>query len=310
MLASDAAEIPDAQYVIEGSSSTTRLVDTAGLRRPEPAVMGRTHAEHVATDSADDGSEIPVEDICFREGYCSEDSTESLATPEEVSESANGIQGVPSMSPEPHLDPPAVPAGAPAWFIGTRTALVSLLNKRSPMTLDLRTRWVQVLKLWTLFESKTGFSQPYGRLPISVERPDEIGPWMRAHHRMNAVVVKDVQAFSQKWWLWWNDLNPDWRSRRGGFPIPGGTQQGPWTRLAKRGYSGFILVIISLYWWFPKGLGDPLLGSWSSALRDVSWVLSDIERWEHGAKNTSTKRSGSINSAAAQASKRQKRSSA
>ena len=105
---------------------------------------------------------------------------------------------------------------------------------------------------------------------------------MKSHRPTFGPDIDNQDVFMEAWWSWWNSFNPDWRTRRDGKPVLGGSQSGSWKGLVKRGPSGYALFIITLTWGYPKTPeeDEEILDNWHAALADVSWALESMLSWE------------------------------
>lgn len=97
--------------------------------------------------------------------------------------------------------------------------------------------------------------------------------------------IEDEATYASNWWKWWGGLQPEWREHdTEGRPIAGG--EGDWDALEKPGKNGFLIVLISLWWW--KGVASSAtMGDWSAAMEDVAWVVSSMAAVKTGRDGTS-----------------------
>ena len=86
---------------------------------------------------------------------------------------------------------------------------------------------------------------------------------------------EDSESFAPSWWKWWDGLNPEWRPRKDGRPVQGGT--GDWSSMLKPGPNGFLTIIGSL-----AALRAVSIDGWRAALSDVEWVLERVVEAKQG----------------------------
>ncbi|KAJ7921291.1 hypothetical protein B0H13DRAFT_1604732, partial [Mycena leptocephala] len=84
--------------------------------------------------------------------------------------------------------------------------------------------------------------------------------------------IANADTFGKGWWVWWLDINPDWRSDM--RPLSRGT--GSWDCLDLYGQNGFLNVLVTLKWW-RDAMSVPL-PNWEEAVNDVKWVLDEMEK--------------------------------
>ena len=98
-------------------------------------------------------------------------------------------------------------------------------------------------------------------------------------------LIADSEKYGQQWWSWWGSLQPEWRMRNHtGRPVIGGC--GEWEVLKKPGKNGLRIVLLSLAWWGLRAKDRTLedfssaaLKEWSSAAKDVAWVIFKMAAW-------------------------------
>ena len=86
--------------------------------------------------------------------------------------------------------------------------------------------------------------------------------------------ITDVKAYDEQWWLWWDALQPEWRTV--GTLHFHRSPTGSFDTLIRPGKNGMFLVLLSLCWW-ADALDTPTEdSSWRGAMNDVLWVLSQL----------------------------------
>lgn len=90
-------------------------------------------------------------------------------------------------------------------------------------------------------------------------------------------MLEGVDEFAEQWWTWWSALNPEWRERDvyTGRIIARG-DDGDWDDFHRPGQCGMLTVLYCLFWWSGKILSEGQQALWTTALEDVSWVLTQL----------------------------------
>jgi hypothetical protein len=180
--------------------------------------------------------------------------------------------------------------------------------------------WLGCLQSFIEFQRQAGFPDAGPCFPPSTDiRPREIGVWMKNGRRWKDVEIIDIERFSRQWWGWWYSLQPKSRIRDDKGDLTSPTPDMDWSDLRKPGKNGFLLIVISLAWWGKVSNQD---GNWTKAVKDVTEVLSCIQRASSGAPKVNplqgssnanaagsirSKRSRGGDSAAVEGSSRKKR---
>lgn len=100
------------------------------------------------------------------------------------------------------------------------------------------------------------------------KRPDEVHQWIK-NARANRVVPKAGIKFVASWYSWWDHLNPEWRERKDGRLVRGGT--GDWSSMLISGKNGFVNIVAAL-----SALYDLLaVEEWEEAAKDIKWVIHE-----------------------------------
>ncbi|KAJ3833810.1 hypothetical protein F5878DRAFT_545897 [Lentinula raphanica] len=88
-----------------------------------------------------------------------------------------------------------------------------------------------------------------------------------------------LAEFSSEWWVWYSMINPEWRERDiSGRVVVDGSGEGEWDEFDRPGQNGMLSLVVSLHWWYLR-LESPS-SDWESALRDISWVLSELVKFK------------------------------
>ncbi|KAJ7830045.1 hypothetical protein B0H14DRAFT_2366100, partial [Mycena olivaceomarginata] len=104
------------------------------------------------------------------------------------------------------------------------------------------------------------------------KRPKEIADWV-GRARNYTPAIADAEEFGKRFWGWWLDINPAWRTEERPMKREGGSvvvDSGlPWPE------TGFLNVLMCLKWWH-DAMKEATL-DWEDAVDDVSWVLGQMK---------------------------------
>ncbi|PPQ73933.1 hypothetical protein CVT26_006554 [Gymnopilus dilepis] len=134
-------------------------------------------------------------------------------------------------------------------------------------------RWQLMTAEWIRFEKIRGFQ---GSTKFkSTFRPSALADWIKRARSPSYKPQIDIDDFQRDFWQWWANLQPDWRSISDGDAPQ--QVRGAWDKLDVPGVNGFPTVVAALYFW-GLGLGTKwrTSASWSSAVEDVYWVLTQL----------------------------------
>ena len=134
-------------------------------------------------------------------------------------------------------------------------------------------QWDLLTVEWLRFEAIYNF-QGKSKLK-SHGRPAAIGQWIKRARASTYMPAIDVKKFQADFWIWWADLQPDWRIVEDGLvEMHNG---GSFAALDVPGPNGWPSIVVALYFW-GVALGDkrPSCSSWAVAVNDASWVLTQI----------------------------------
>ncbi|KAJ7031438.1 hypothetical protein C8F04DRAFT_960250 [Mycena alexandri] len=174
--------------------------------------------------------------------------------------------------------PPGCPPNVPAWFSGayvqmTATALGPHFNA--------------VLAAWIRIEAASRYEHADTKLPAK-HRPKQVGTWIaRGRSKSADTTVRDPRAYAAQWQLWWDELQPAWRTRDkdGAWSVAGGYGGSgkEWGALFQWGVNGVLGVVASLYFWGIACADEDSQSLWESATSDVGWMLEGLavyyEKW-------------------------------
>ncbi|KAJ7211681.1 hypothetical protein GGX14DRAFT_564911 [Mycena pura] len=154
--------------------------------------------------------------------------------------------------------------------------------------------WEELIKAMCDFEaSKLWWDD---RFLTNVDRPHEIGQWMKEHRRAIDYAVE--ADFGERLLAWWRACGPAWRRKPRPANIPEDQEWPPkdsmghsdeWAELTRSGKNGIQLMVWGLMWWGQAivnkhavdGLGGgeaalALHKQWQYMLGDLLWVYSCI----------------------------------
>jgi hypothetical protein len=124
----------------------------------------------------------------------------------------------------------------------------------------------------------------YSYLPTDF-RPEPVNKWIKGGRTTKTTKippVKNVTKYSEKWYQWWDHLQPDWRvrDREGNWLTGGDTTYGgdnEWGALDKPGPNGCLSVVAGLYiWGVCQDQPDAVKQRWATAVQDVAWMLEGL----------------------------------
>ncbi|KAF7797639.1 hypothetical protein EIP86_008839 [Pleurotus ostreatoroseus] len=130
--------------------------------------------------------------------------------------------------------------------------------------------WRELLAEWVAFERVLEFQNT--RIGFSAKgRPDEVHQWIKTA-RANRVIHKGRAKYADDWQTWWNNINPEWRERRAGRLVRGGT--GDWSSMWVPGKNGFLNILGALSALYELAPND----DWIEAVADVKWVIREARK--------------------------------
>ncbi|KAJ3965285.1 hypothetical protein EV361DRAFT_810960 [Lentinula raphanica] len=195
--------------------------------------------------------------------------------------SANVSSGVPSAD-----DISVDLTGCPKWLSEAYKALTTESSLQDPL-------WHKALSDLVTLERYHSFKNPNGNGSTfpSTGRPKAFAWWFQNRKTVTRLPPDDkfgdTAKFSLEWWKWYSIFNPVWRERdASGRIVVNGEGEGEWDEFDRPGQNGMLSLVVSLHWWY-HCLDSPS-SDWLSALRDISWVLSELVKekrlvfWSYG----------------------------
>ncbi|KAJ7044912.1 hypothetical protein C8F04DRAFT_1250155 [Mycena alexandri] len=189
-----------------------------------------------------------------------------------------GPVGSSSAAPSSLPPPPACPEKAPAWFVDAHAQMSHTA---------LGPHFNAVLAAWIRVEAASRFE--HGPTKLSAKnRPKQVANWIaRARAKSAGTTVHDPVAYAKEWQLWWDSLQPEWRTRDEdqGWSVSGGYggDGKEWGPLFHWGVNGVLSVVASLYFWGIACADEDSKSMWESAASDVGWMLEGLaiyyEKW-------------------------------
>ncbi|KAG6885077.1 hypothetical protein C0993_006038 [Termitomyces sp. T159_Od127] len=161
---------------------------------------------------------------------------------------------------------------------------------RTVIKVDLGSAFRDIVTSLIEIETLHDFRSPKRGLPTRL-RPYEVSHWIAAGRGRQGgrVTVVDIKQFSEAWWNWWTDMQPNWREYDAhGKPkqlIPVQVEE-DWMCLHKPGANGMISIVAGLSGWgvaikrqaVPFGLGDKKI-DWLCAVEDCHWVMERLIKY-------------------------------
>ncbi|KAJ3840330.1 hypothetical protein F5878DRAFT_674973 [Lentinula raphanica] len=164
--------------------------------------------------------------------------------------------------------------GCPKWLSDACNALLTEDSPQDPL-------WHKTLNDLVTLARYQSFDNPNGNGSTfpSTGRPKAFAWWFQNRKTVTRLppdnIFEDVAKFASQWWAWYSIINPEWRERDAvGKIVVNGTGEGDWEEFDRAGQNGMLSLVVSLHWWYRR-LDSPS-SDWLSALRDVSWVISEL----------------------------------
>ncbi|KAJ6503626.1 hypothetical protein C8R45DRAFT_782409, partial [Mycena sanguinolenta] len=131
--------------------------------------------------------------------------------------------------------------------------------------------WTGLLLLWWKREETAGFEGTTKLHPAKL-RPKEVGDWV-SRARNHTPQISDAVDFGERFWSWWIDINPSWRTKK---QLMERKDEMSWNCIDYNGQNGFLNVLMCLKWWRDAmGMPSP---DWEEAVHDVMWVLAETNK--------------------------------
>ncbi|KAF5348176.1 hypothetical protein D9757_014680 [Collybiopsis confluens] len=199
--------------------------------------------------------------------------------------SPNPATSAPTIISVPEVDPSVASSSAceervdisdcPKWLSDAYTTLTSEGTPNHPL-------WRQALRDLVTLERYHEFEDRViskGSTFSSAGRPKAFSWWFRNRKPIGRLPPTEMfgktDEFATQWWQWYSIINPEWRERDGsGRIVVNGSGEGEWDEFDLPGQNGMLSLLVSLRWWYhllPTPSDD-----WILALRDVSWLISEL----------------------------------
>ncbi|KAJ3766758.1 hypothetical protein FB446DRAFT_653286, partial [Lentinula raphanica] len=161
------------------------------------------------------------------------------------------------------------------WLHDAYTSLTGENGPQDPL-------WHKTLCDLVTLERYHEFNNPNGNGSTfpSTGRPKAFAWWFQNRKPVTRLPPDDkfgsLAEFTSEWWGWYSIINPEWRERDAatGRIVVNGSGEGDWEQFDHPGQNGMLSLVVSLNWWYQR-LDSPS-HEWSAALRDVSWVISEL----------------------------------
>ncbi|KAJ7669152.1 hypothetical protein B0H17DRAFT_949290 [Mycena rosella] len=166
-----------------------------------------------------------------------------------------------------------LPQDAPPWL---RDSIANLTK------MDLGCHYVSVLAALVRLEKAARFEVKEGdcnRLPTT-KQPKQISEWVRVGHSTKMkkmAVIKSVSKYGEEWDMWWNSIQPSWRTRDQEGNGEYGTN---WEQLDCSSVNGCLSAVGGLYFWGVAARASAASAAdvqqWDNAVQNVVWVFESL----------------------------------
>ncbi|EIM79021.1 uncharacterized protein STEHIDRAFT_164091 [Stereum hirsutum FP-91666 SS1] len=131
-----------------------------------------------------------------------------------------------------------------------------------------------------IYEEFCGFAPCGETLGGTDQRHPEIGRWIKSRRPTTFTPMFVLPDFEECWWDWWCAIQPEDRRIEGNRPCFEEKNSIDWESLNVWGLNGIVLIVVALSWWgWALNIGGTPREStsWPDAVRDVVWVLWELE---------------------------------
>lgn len=146
--------------------------------------------------------------------------------------------------------------------------------------------WAQGVSKFMDFEVSHEFGDD-GAMMTALGRPREVSRWIgraRPWDRVPDIGVIETRGtkstYAAVWWDYWISVQPSDRLLIGGMLTA--PTEADWESLGRKfGKNGLLQVMLTLLWWgdvVRDAADEAVYQEWESAVRDVTWVLGEIEK--------------------------------
>ncbi|THV00656.1 hypothetical protein K435DRAFT_793996 [Dendrothele bispora CBS 962.96] len=165
----------------------------------------------------------------------------------------------------------------------------------SYLNVDLGLHYQQLLLKWIDLERHYGWNSGEQKVISTEFRPVEVQLWIKdgryVHLLHTWVRAEEIEGFAERFWKWWNLLQPEWRlrsdltTRPAPFSLTESTGiDASWNVLNVCGQNGWLSLLTCIKWW---GVGLQYQGAdripelkrdWEAAVDDMARVLDAVLR--------------------------------
>ncbi len=144
---------------------------------------------------------------------------------------------------------------------------------------DLGGGWLDLVSIWSRFEKAAGYME--AGILSSEGRPPCVGAWIaraRSPRYQPALSRSNLEDLDRSFWRWWTALQPIYRQGLSNDGHVLSQTSGDMEGIRRPGRNGLLSVLAALWFWgsTPQVELSTTLGSWASAVDDVSWVLEEL----------------------------------
>lgn len=192
-------------------------------------------------------------------------SLTSITVPQSVTEQSPTLPV--SMAPK------CLPNAA-TWFVDAHAQMTKV---------DLGCHFHALTAAWVRVEAASRYEQGPTKL-CTINRPVQVKNWIAKERgkRPCDTSIPDPAAYAAGWQLWWDSLQPAWRTKdaEGAWSVSGGYGDGrkEWGPLFQWGQNGVLNIVASLFFWgvAVRESTPELQSVWEECVLDVVWMLEGL----------------------------------
>jgi hypothetical protein len=163
---------------------------------------------------------------------------------------------------------------AATWFVDAHAQMTKV---------ELGCHFHALIAAWVWVEAASRYEQGPSKLS-TINRPVQVKNWIAKERGKQPcdTSVPDPVAYAAGWQVWWDSLQPAWRTKdaEGAWSVSsdygdGGKEWGP---LFQWGQNGILNIVASLYFWgvAVRESTPELQSVWEECVLDVVWMLEGL----------------------------------